>query len=139
MYRISYHALYLFWLQGKMYQNTVVSNKLSLFCVCAVFSHSLVQLLVIPWTVACQAPLSLGNLQARVLEWVAMPSSRGSSQSKDQTQVSCIYQLIYQGSPILYNWGLIKVLSIIPRLQGKSKNSVSNLKHYLIFCWKITA
>ena len=86
-----------------MYQNTVVSNKLSLFCVCAVFSHSLVQLLVIPWTVACQAPLSLGNLQARVLEWVAMPSSRGSSQSKDQTQVSCIYQLIYQGSPILYN------------------------------------
>ena len=27
-------------------------------------------------------------LQARVLEWVAMPSSRGSSQPSDQTQVS---------------------------------------------------
>ena len=26
-------------------------------------------------------------LQARILEWVAMPASRGSSQSKDQTQV----------------------------------------------------
>ena len=31
-----------------------------------------------------------GILQARVLEWVAMPSSRGSSQPRDQTQVSCI-------------------------------------------------
>ena len=31
-----------------------------------------------------------GILQARILEWVAMPSSRGSSQSTDQTQVSCI-------------------------------------------------
>ena len=30
-----------------------------------------------------------GILQARILEWVAMPSSRGSSQPRDQTQVSC--------------------------------------------------
>jgi len=29
-----------------------------------------------------------GILQARVLEWVAIPFSRGSSQSRDQTQVS---------------------------------------------------
>ena len=36
-----------------------------------------------------QVPLSLGILQARILEWVAMPSSRGSSsQTRDQTQVS---------------------------------------------------
>ena len=28
--------------------------------------------------------------QARILEWVAMPSSRGSSQPRDQTQVSHI-------------------------------------------------
>ena len=31
-----------------------------------------------------------GTLQARVLEWVAVPFSRGSSQPRDQTQVSCI-------------------------------------------------
>ena len=31
-----------------------------------------------------------GILQARILEWVAMPSSRGSSQSRDQTWVSRI-------------------------------------------------
>ena len=30
------------------------------------------------------------NLQARILEWVAFPFSRGSSQPKDQTQISLI-------------------------------------------------
>ena len=42
------------------------------------------------WTVACQDPLSMGILQTRTLEWVAMPSSRGSSQPRDWTQVSCV-------------------------------------------------
>ena len=42
-------------------------------------------LFVIPRTVAQQAPLSMGILQARILEWVAMPSSRGSSQPRDGT------------------------------------------------------
>ena len=32
------------------------------------------------WIVAHQAPLSMGILQARTLEWVAIPSFRGSSQ-----------------------------------------------------------
>ena len=31
---------------------------------------------------------SPGILQARILEWVAIPFSRGSSQLRDQTQVS---------------------------------------------------
>ena len=31
-----------------------------------------------------------GILQARILEWVAIPFSRGSSQPMDQTQVSCL-------------------------------------------------
>ena len=31
-----------------------------------------------------------GILQARILEWVAFPFSRGSSQPTDRTQVSCI-------------------------------------------------
>ena len=35
-----------------------------------------------------QAPLSMGILQARILEWVAMPSSRGSSRLRDQTHIS---------------------------------------------------
>ena len=31
-----------------------------------------------------------GILQARILEWVAFPFSRGSSQPMDRIQVSCI-------------------------------------------------
>ena len=31
-----------------------------------------------------------GILQARLLEWVTIPLSRGSSRPRDQTQVSCI-------------------------------------------------
>ena len=37
-----------------------------------------------------QAPLSMGILQARILEWVAMPSSRGSSQPRNWSQISCV-------------------------------------------------
>ena len=55
-----------------------------------VLSRSVMSNSVTPWTVACQAPVSTGILQARTLEWVAMPSSRGSSQPRDQTQVSRI-------------------------------------------------
>ena len=46
-------------------------------CVLSHFSHA--QLFVILWTVARQAPLSTGVFQARILEWFAMLSSRGSS------------------------------------------------------------
>ena len=40
----------------------------------------------------CRSPGSSvhGILQARILEWVAMPSSRGSSQSRGQTHVSYV-------------------------------------------------
>ena len=48
-----------------------------------------------------------GILQARILEWVAFPFSRGSSQPRDWTQVSRIaggffYQLSHSGSPTPY-------------------------------------
>ena len=42
-----------------------------------------------PWTVTRQAPLPI-ILQIRILEWVAIPFSRESYQSKDQTLVYCI-------------------------------------------------
>ena len=48
---------------------------------------SFVQFFVTLWTIDHQAPLSMGILQASILEWVAMPSSRGSSQPRDWTQV----------------------------------------------------
>ena len=36
-----------------------------------------------------------GIFQARILEWVTIPSSRGSSQPRDQTWVSCIAERLY--------------------------------------------
>ena len=56
-------------------------------CVCA-FSRSIMSDSETPWTVAYQTPLSMGILQPRILEWVAMLSSRGSSQLRNQSQVS---------------------------------------------------
>ena len=55
-------------------------------CYCLVKSHSCAT----PWTVARQAPLSMGFPKQEVLEWVVMPFSRGSSQPRDQTRISCI-------------------------------------------------
>ena len=43
-------------------------------------SLSYVQLFATPWTVAHQAPLSMEICQARILEWVVISYSRGSSQ-----------------------------------------------------------
>ena len=42
-----------------------------------------------------------GILQARILEWVAVPFSRGSSQLKDQAQVSHI-------AGRLFTWGVTR-------------------------------
>ena len=41
-----------------------------------------------------------GILQARILEWVAMPSSRGSFQPRDRTPVSYVS---CTGSQVLYH------------------------------------
>ena len=36
-----------------------------------------------------QAPLSMGFSREEYLEWIAMSSSRRSSQGRDQTRISC--------------------------------------------------
>ena len=41
------------------------------------YRFSCVRILATLWAVTCQTPLSVGILQARILEWVAMPFSRG--------------------------------------------------------------
>ena len=53
-------------------------------------SLSRVQLFATPWTASLPGSSVHGILQARILEWVVMPSSRGSSWPRDQTHVSCI-------------------------------------------------
>ena len=58
-------------------------------CVCA---QSLQSCLTRCDPMDCSPPGSLvhGILQARILEWVAIPSSRRLSQSRDRTPVSCV-------------------------------------------------
>ena len=55
-------------------------------------AHSLQSCPTLCDTVDCSSSGSSvrGNLQARILEWVAMPSFRGPSQPRGQTWVSCI-------------------------------------------------
>ena len=64
--------------------------------------------LATPWTVAHQAPLSMGISQARKLEWVAISSSRGSSRPRDWTCISCI------GRWILYHLRHLRSVYILP-------------------------
>ena len=44
-----------------------------------------------------------GISQARILEWIAISFSRGSSQPRDQTLISCI------SKRILYHWAAIRL------------------------------
>ena len=53
-------------------------------------SHSVVSNSATPWNNNNVSLLFLGISQARILEWVAIPFSRGSSQARDWTQVSHI-------------------------------------------------
>ena len=65
---------------NNLYKNKFTLWPCGIYSRMYVLSHSVVSdSLWPPWTVACQAPLSTGILQARILEWDAMPSSRGSS------------------------------------------------------------
>ena len=64
----------------------------------SVCTHSLshVRLFATPWTVAPSS--ARGIFQARILKWVAISSSRRSSQPRDQTHIPCI------GRWVLYHW-----------------------------------
>ena len=61
-------------------------------------SLSHVWLFCAPWTVTHQAPMSMGLSRQKILEWVAISFSRGSSQPRDWTHVFCI------GRQILSHW-----------------------------------
>ena len=55
---------------------------------------SSVRPLATPWTVARQAPLSMGFSRQRILQWVAISYSRGSARLRDPTGVSFIRRRI---------------------------------------------
>ena len=59
-------------------------------CCACVFSHWSCQLSAALWTQTSRCLSVHGTLQARILEWIAMPFSKGSSRPRDQTCYSCI-------------------------------------------------
>ena len=71
--------------------------------------------------VDCSPPGSsiCGILQARILEWVAISFSSGSSQPRDQTQVcrQTFYPLTHQGR-ILIPWPGIETLTLAVKVQS---------------------
>ena len=72
---------------SNLWTNFLLQNSVN--PVCAVLRHfSCVQLFAIPWTIACQAPLSMGF--SRQEYGVGCHSfSRGSSRPRDQIQFTC--------------------------------------------------
>ena len=79
-----------------------VLSKVSAVVAC-MLSH--VWLFVTSWT--CLPGSSVHEIfQARILEWVAISYSRGSSQHRDWTHLSCI------GRRILYHWATWEAQSI---------------------------
>ena len=95
----SYSLLLPMWIRSIFVFELVhfIHLQLSNFLICAVLSCSVMSDSLQPHAVlpgrkphgllACQAPLSMGILQARILEWVTMPSCRGSSRPRTWTQV----------------------------------------------------
>ena len=82
-------------------------------------SHELsyVKLFVTLWTVALQAPLSMGILQARILEWLpSLPP--GDLPDPGMHCLWILYQLSYQGSLSIINlFHLMGVLISVKQLK----------------------
>ena len=92
----------------------LLQNICSINIICNIEKKKSVSHVPTLWdTVDCSLPdFSVhGIVQARILEWVAIPFSRGSFQTRDQTQVSCIAgksnRLSHQGSPLFATYVLM--------------------------------
>ena len=72
--------------KGMILLDQIISFALANCQVKVLISH--VRLFVTPWTVAFPGSSVHGISQARILEWVVIPFSRGSSWPRDRTWVS---------------------------------------------------
>ena len=88
---------------GRTCDKNVLTGEPRTLLVCfKIICHTIVRVCSVTWVVSacltpcnpmdCSPPGSFGHgiPQARILEWVAMPSSRGSSWCRNQTHISCI-------------------------------------------------
>ena len=101
----------------------------------AMLNHSVMSNSVTPRTLAHQAPLSMGILQATILEWVAMPSSRGylPDQGLNSGLPHCRWildWLSHQGNPRILEWvAVVSAPIYTPTSSAKGFNA-----SLLIFC-----
>ena len=115
--------------------NVVIWGYFVMLCVCLVAQSCLPRCN----PVDCSPPGSSvpGILQARILEWVAMPFSRGSCQPRNQTQVSCICDVRrgFFENPFLFkkNHALLESRTDI---QTKRKCVSSDLRKLLDLSWE---
>ena len=104
--RMRAHHCFNFWVYTSGSQSTVLGTTAAApgdfmcVCVCVWCVWCRVQLFLTPWTI-CSPPGSSvhGILQARILEWVAISSSRGSFWPRNGTRVSCV-----SFRRVLYPW-----------------------------------
>ena len=74
-----------------------------------------------------------GTIQARMLEWVAIPSSRGSSWPRDQTRLSCIVGRFFTVWAIREAWYDIKLVGYL----GICKMSTGPDDWSASYTWKL--
>ena len=104
----SYNCLEYYKMKKKIFKrNWVIFTKSLCVCVLSCFSH--VQLFATLWTVQPARFLCpWDSLGKNPVGWVAMPSSRGSSQARDTLHISCVscigrwalHHQCHQGSPL---------------------------------------
>ena len=138
-----------FWASTSASCCTPVCSSPKTWLVRLVLSH--VQLFVTPWTAARQDPLSMEILQVRILEWVAVPSSRESSQlgspalqvdslpseppgKPKNTGVGSLFLLQGNFPTQESNWGLLHCRQILYQLsyQGSPGKAQERLSHCAI-------
>ena len=81
----------------------------------------------------------MGILQARILEWVAIPFSRESSQPRDWTQVSCIAADSLPAEPPgqLKNTGVDSLFLLQGTFLTQESNRVSSIAGGFSISWAI--
>ena len=91
----------------------------------------------------CQAPLSMEILQARILEWAVIPSSRGSSQPRARTGVSCIAGGFFtswatrEGHRNGARGKFVQILITINLLRLHSVTSVERKVSWVLLLWEL--
>ena len=94
------------------------------------FSHSILFNLLETPSTNPPGSSAHGISQARILEWIAISSSRVSTQSRDQTHVSCVS---YIGMQILYHSATWEA----PYMKIQVKNISKCLETIIVWCqWK---